>query len=100
MTDNHHDDNHHDERRRVLAALRSTRVRLASLHRKEAAIYAERLALYKTGRAVKLSQREMGDAAGISEPAIIQALRKDRLEREAQASGGVELGPARLDSLT
>lgn len=43
--------------------------------------YALRLAIFQAGRdrPVKVTQRAMGDAARVSEPAVIQALKKARL---------------------
>lgn len=65
----------------LLAVLTATADDLDEAQRRLDAGYDLRLLIFQAGRErdVKVTQRAMGDAARVSEPAVIQALKKARL---------------------
>lgn len=69
----------------LLAVLAATADDLDAAQRRLDAGYELRLAIFQAGRErdVKVTQRAMGDAARVSEPAVIQALKKARLAATA-----------------
>lgn len=58
--------------------LRELRPQIEKLEARSDALYAERLALFVEGRAQDppLIQREMGDAAGVTESAVIRTIKR------------------------
>lgn len=73
----------------VLAELVEIRDRLAANVVSDAADRDRRLELFREGQALdpKITQAALAEAAGISEPAVTQTLRKARAKEEAAAGG-------------
>lgn len=71
----------------LLAELDAIGKELATIEDRRTELYARRLALYEAGQSLDpaVTQGRMAAAAGVSEDAVTQALRKARLMREAEA---------------
>lgn len=70
------------ERAEILAGLQALAADLTMLEAARTAMYGRRLDLWLRGRALArpLTQRQLAEASGITEPAVIQALKKARTQ--------------------
>lgn len=75
----------HDERAQILDGLRRLAADLTMLEAARTRMYARRTALWLEGRSLDrpITQRELAAASGITEPAVIQALKKARTLEES-----------------
>lgn len=66
------------DERRILARLRKLRGQIDAGEAKVRGLYAERESLFLEGRALvpPLVQREMGDASGVTEAAVIHVVKR------------------------
>lgn len=78
-----------EERDAIKAELGQVADELATVNATSTELYARRLALLLAGRALQppITQRELAAAAGVSEEAVIQVLRKAQ-RQAAEANAG------------
>lgn len=72
----------------LTSAIQANRIALEEAEARRTRLYAERLDLYRKARDLSppITQRELAELAGVSEPAVIQTLRKAGLRGPASRS--------------
>lgn len=67
-----------DRRAAIMKRLRELRPQIEKLEARSEVLYRERLALFVEGRTLEppMIQREMGEAAGVTESAVIRTIKR------------------------